>query len=112
MEGSSHAGRFVAHGLVLLIAAVALCLAGAQPKLYVPHQVANAVSVIDTATQTLAGSVNVDAPGRIAVTRDGARAFVTSAASNSIAVIDTSSDVVVSTIAVGGSPSFLAVTPD
>ena len=52
------------------------------------------------------------APTRVAVTRDGSRAYVTNRDSDSISVIDTAADAVIETIPVGDSPTYLAVTPD
>ena len=85
----------------------------AQTKAYVAHPSANLVTVIDTATGTVAGTVPVGtSPARVAITRDGTRAYVTNGGSASISVIDTASDAVIATIPVGDSPSALAVTPD
>ena len=87
--------------------------AEAQTKAYVAHPGANLVTVIDTATGTVTGTVPVGtAPARVAITRDGTRAYVTNAGSASISVIDTAADAVIETIPVGDSPSALAVTPD
>ena len=87
--------------------------ADAQTKAYVAHPGANLVTVIDTATGTVAGTVPVGtSPVRVAIARDGTRAYVTNAGSASISVIDTSIDAVIATIPVGDSPSALAVTPD
>jgi YVTN family beta-propeller protein len=85
----------------------------AQTKTYVAHPGENLVTVIDTATGTVARTVPVGAgPGRVAITRDGTRAYVTNGGSDSISVIDTASDAVIDTIPVGDNPSYLAVTPD
>ena len=85
----------------------------AQTKAYVAHPGANLVTVIDTATGAVAGTIAVGAgPARVAITRDGTRAYVTNGGSGSISVIDTASDAVIGTIPVGDSPSALAVTPD
>jgi YVTN family beta-propeller protein len=85
----------------------------AQTKTYVAHPGANIVTVIDTATATVAGTLAAGAaPTRVAVTRDGSRAYVTNRDSDSISVIDTAIDAVIETIPVGDSPAYLAVTPD
>jgi YVTN family beta-propeller protein len=57
------------------------------------------------------GSVGTG-PVKVAVTRDGTRAYVTNGGSDSISVIDTATDTVTDTIPVGDGPSALAVTPD
>jgi YVTN family beta-propeller protein len=87
--------------------------AAAQTKAYVAHTDTNLVTVIDTATGTVAGTIEVGtSPARVAIARDGSRAYVTNGGSNSVSVIDTATDTVTSTIAVGAGPSALAVTPD
>jgi YVTN family beta-propeller protein len=84
-----------------------------QTKAYLTETGANVVSVIDTATATVLGTIPVGAgPSRVVMTRDGSRAYVTNGASDSISVIDTATDMVVATILVGDGPSSLAVTPD
>ena len=85
----------------------------AQTKAYVANPGANLVTVIDTASGAVAGTVAVGvSPARVAVTRDGTRAYVSNAGSASVSVIETASDLVVDTIPVADSPSALAVTPD
>jgi len=85
----------------------------AQTKAYVAHTSQNLVTVIDTATGTVTGTILVGAaPTRVAMTRDGTRAYVTNRDSNSVSAIDTASDAVIETIPVGDSPTYLAVTPD
>ena len=99
--------------VLLLVSVVAgATLAEAQTKTYVVHSGANIVSVLDTATGTVAGTIPVDSPARVAVTRDGTRAYVTNGASSSVSVIDTAADAITATIAVGDRPSAVAVTPD
>jgi YVTN family beta-propeller protein len=96
----------------LLVSAVTVD-AEAQSKAYVAHAGANVVSVIDTATAAIAGTIpGGGGPARIAITRDGTRAYVTNTSSASISVIDTASDNVFSTIATGDQPSAIAVTPN
>ncbi len=61
----------------------------------------------------MAGTLSVgDNPSRVAISRDGTRAYVANTGSDSISVIDTSADQVTATIPVGDGPSALAVTPD
>ena len=62
------------------IVAAAATRAEAQTKAYVAHQAANVVSVIDTATGTVVRTVPVGTgPTRVAIARDGSRAYVTNA---------------------------------
>jgi YVTN family beta-propeller protein len=87
--------------------------ARAQTKAYVANTAANAVTVIDTATEAVLGTIPVGAaPTRVAITPDGARAYVSNRDSGSVSAIDTTTDTVVATIPVGANPAALAVTPD
>jgi YVTN family beta-propeller protein len=72
------------------------------------------VSVIDTATNTVLGSIPVgNNPFGVAVTPDGSRVFVTNFGGGSVTVIDTATNTVVgSEIPVGAHPDGVAVTPD
>ena len=98
--------------LLLCFAANAVGAEG-QTKAYVVSAGANLVTVIDTATGSVAGTVPVGTnPSRVVVSRDGAHAYVANTGSASVSVIDTASDAVTQTIAVGDSPSGLAVAPD
>jgi YVTN family beta-propeller protein len=99
--------------LVLPLMAASAIQTQAQTKAYVTQPNANAVTIIDTATGSVAGTVAVGAgPERVVLTRDGRRAYVTNGGSNSISVIETASDTVTAEIPVGVHPSSLAVTPD
>jgi YVTN family beta-propeller protein len=96
-----------------LLLAVGSTPAEAQTKAYVAHTAANLVTVIDTATDTVTGTVSVGAgPTKVAVARDGTRAYVINRDSADVSVIDTTADSVVATIPVGGTPAGLAVTSD
>jgi YVTN family beta-propeller protein len=79
----------------------------------------NTVSVIDTATNTLASTVEVDSgPSGIAITPDGAFAYVTHEFSGTVAIIDTAraltdpSNAVVRTIPVGAEARAIVLSPD
>lgn len=105
--------NFSALALLPLFFLAGATLTEAQTKAYVAHTSANLVTVINTATGTVAGTIPVGTgPLRVAVTRDGTRAYVTNGGADSISVIDTSSDAVTATIPVGHTPSAVAVTPD
>jgi YVTN family beta-propeller protein len=73
------------------------------------------VTVIDTATQSVTGTID-DAcfvsPEGIAVNPVLNEAYVVNRQGNSVCVIDTTTDAVVDTIAVGNDPRFAVVTPD
>ena len=75
------------------------------------------VSVIDTSTNTVVATVGVGIesnPSAIAITPDGAFAYVTRDAFDDIAVIDTASNTVTATIPVSSIPNFdgIEITPD
>ena len=56
--------------------------AGAQPFAYFTNRSDDTVSVIDTATRTIVGTVAVgDFPGGVAVAPDGSRVYVTNQSS-------------------------------
>ena len=54
--------------------------------------------------------VGVDPVG-VAITSDGKSAYVTSGGSNTVSVIDTRSNTVITTIGVGNNPGGIAITP-
>jgi YVTN family beta-propeller protein len=94
---------------------VALSAAGAQaaPFAYVLNDsVDGAVSVIDTATNTVTATVpEVGGRPGVAVTPDGTRVYVANGPS-SVSVIDTATNTVTATVGVGDGPFGVAVTPD
>ncbi|MGW2714277.1 YncE family protein, partial [Streptomyces sp. NPDC001356] len=71
------------------------------------------VSVVDTTTgKTTGGPVPVGShPKDVVVSPDGHRAYVTNEYSDSLSVIDTSTNKVTDTVRVGG-PTRIALTPD
>jgi YVTN family beta-propeller protein len=74
------------------------------------------VSVIDTTSDKVTGTVNLGGsfPVGIAVTPDGTRAYVSVGQNGNpfVAVVDTATDAVSATIAVGNMPTLLAITPN
>lgn len=71
------------------------------------------VSVINTSTNTVVETIGAgDSPDGVAITPDGARAYVANSQSSSVSVIDTSSNSVVATVRVGNAPVAVAITPD
>lgn len=70
------------------------------------------VYVIDTATDTITGTIPVGIqPRGVAVTPDGSKVYVANKISNTVSVIDTATDTVIATVPVGAAPFYLAVTP-
>ena len=77
------------------------------------NRVSGSVSVISTATNTVTATITVGSdPYGVAVTPDGAYAYVTNANGNTVSVISTSSNTVTATVTVGSNPFGVAVTPD
>ena len=73
----------------------------------------NTVSVIDTATNNVTATVNVECgPIGVAVSPDGTKVYVTNAYSNTVSVIDTATNNVTATVPVGSYPWGIAVNPD
>lgn len=102
--------------------ALATALAGLAPavlpaavsanELYAVNQASNSMSVIDTATNTVVGSVAVGAlPFAVAVAPDGRHAYVTNVGSDDITVVDTAARAVVATVP-ALDPGGVAVAPD
>ena len=82
-------------------------------KSYVGNFKDNTVSVIDTGSGAVLGTLPVSAgPHGMAITRDGSRVYVSGDGSSSVDVIDTATDKVVKTISVGKAPNGIALTPD
>jgi YVTN family beta-propeller protein len=74
--------------------------------------VGNTVTVIDTSTNSAIDTITVGLqPQDIALSSDGARAYVTNSSSNSVSVIDTTTSAVIGTVAVGDYPEGVAVHP-
>lgn len=82
-------------------------------KVYVTANGSDNVFVIDGATNTVIAEVPAGhGPHGIAITPNGARAYVANVSSNSVTVIDTTTDTVVATVPVGFTPAGVAITPD
>ena len=69
--------------------------------------------MINTATNIVAATVTVGmGPTGVAITPDGAVAYVTNYSSNTVSVIQTSNNTVVHTVTVGNNRFGVAMTPD
>ena len=78
-----------------------------------PTPIISTVSVIDTATRMVVGTVEVgDGASSIAVTPDGKTIYVANSADDTISVIDTATSMVVDTVDVGAGLTGVAVTLD
>ena len=78
-------------------------------RAYVVHD--TGLEVIDTATKGITTSIALDAPRAVAITPDGALAYV-ALLSGFVVVIDTATHEALTTVPVGGGPYGVAFTPD
>jgi YVTN family beta-propeller protein len=98
---------------VLLFVGLSAPAAWSAPYAYVANYSSGTVSVIDTATDLVALTMNLGThPYGDAVSPDGSRVYVSNLNSDTISVIDTANDQVVATVNVGVGPDGVAVSPD
>ena len=82
-------------------------------KAYVTNYGSNTVSVINTATNTVVGTVPVgSSPWGVTFAAGGARAYVNNSGANNVSVINVATNTVVGTIPVGAQPRALVASPD
>lgn len=81
-------------------------------RLYIADADANTVSVVDTSSREIVGTVSVSTPFGVAVSPDGTRLYVVSPTTNTLVVVDTATLAVVATPATGSNPFAVAVSPD
>jgi YVTN family beta-propeller protein len=87
--------------------------AAAQCTVYVPTHKSNSVAVIDTVLDRVVAIVPVQfQPLAMAITPNGAFAYVANSCDSTVSVINTATNTVVATVAVGGQPQNMAITPD
>lgn len=102
--------------LVAAIAALVLPATAAAREAYVVNYDADAVSVIDTATNQVVGgpiSTGLDAgPYMLAIAPDGRFVYVSNYDEGALAVIDTATKSVQASIPVGNNPYGVAISPD
>jgi uncharacterized protein (TIGR03118 family) len=106
---------FVSIVCLVCLLGMALVAVPAQGKqfAYVANAGSSSVSVIDTSTNTVIGTVGVGGrPVGVAFTPTGSRVYVTNSDSDSVSVIDTATNTVITTIAVASFPQGIAITPD
>ena len=85
----------------------------AQHDVYVANSGANTVSVLDTSSDSVAGTIVVGGgPMGVVVATDGRRAFVANRTPPSVSVIDTATRSVVATIPIAINPYAMAITPN
>src|ERR1700722_11270027 len=104
-------------GVLLFAASVLLDPnpAQAQPFAYVTNSSSQNVTVINTSTSAVVGTVAVGiTPSAVAVTPDTTRAYVTNSGSNDVSIIvhTGTSFSVLTTLNVGITPSSVAISPN
>jgi DNA-binding beta-propeller fold protein YncE len=106
-------GRFTTHLAIIATGMTLASCAWAQPKAYLTDTgIANPATVIDTAANTVLRTIPMAGASKIAISANGARAYVLQPGAFSMAVIDIASDTVIQTISLSSTPSALAITPD
>jgi YVTN family beta-propeller protein len=99
--------------LALFLAVFGAGAALAQTRAYVANNVANTISVMDPATNTIVATIPVGArPQGIAVTPNGAFAYTANFSDNTVSVISAATNTVVATVPVGAQPTGIAITPN
>jgi YVTN family beta-propeller protein len=107
------------HKSLLFLALGAACIAGGQAQaasrslLYVANSQGDDITIIDLATQKVVKTLKVGPIVHgVCAQADGRRAFATIESENSLKVIDTRTNTVTDTIALGGRPNECAATND
>lgn len=99
--------------ILLFLIPVSSNASAAVTYAYITNSNSDTVSVIDTATNTVIETVNVEErPYGVAVTPDGKRVYVANRDSDSVSVIDTTTNKVTKTIDTADDPHGIAVAPD
>jgi YVTN family beta-propeller protein len=97
-----------------MVQPVAIAIAPGGARAYVTNssETFGAISIVDTASNTVIGTVDIgpNAQG-VAITPDGRRAYAASLGSDTVSVIDTMTNAVTTTVPVGSGPVWVAITP-
>ncbi len=100
-------------GIILLACLLLATGAGAIPYGYITNSGTATVSIIDTTTDSVIDTVNVELlPIGVAISPDSTKVYVTHYANNSVSVIDTATHSIIATVKVGTFPYGIVVTPD
>lgn len=82
-------------------------------KIYVVNYFNDTLTVVDAATLSVIGSIEVGiSPIGVVVSPDGNRGYVTNEDSGTVSVINTATNAVLATVTVGNGPVGVTVTPD
>jgi gliding motility-associated-like protein len=73
-------------------------------RIYVMNQNANSIAVIDATSNTITSTINIDKPNQMIFTADGNKAYITSASSDVLSILNTSTGAI-STVSLGVVPS-------
>ncbi|MFK4184524.1 IPT/TIG domain-containing protein [Streptomyces sparsogenes] len=104
---------FLPHAVPVGPAPVGIAVTPDGAAAYVADSGGGAVSVVGTATDTVAATVPVGSgPWEVAVAPDGSHAYVTRPAAGAVTVIETATNTVTATIGGFSGPRGLAVSPD
>jgi YVTN family beta-propeller protein len=88
-------------------------MTGDGTRAYFVDRDAGDVSAIDTATNTVAATINVGSvPTNLVITPDGARVYVATWGSDEVSAIDTATNTLVARIPVAGGPFAIAMAPN
>jgi len=99
-------------GLTSLALILLVSVTGAAPFAYITTD-SNTVSIIDTATNKIASTVDVGSdPSGVAVNPSGTKVYVTNSGSNTVSVINTTTNIYPTSVKVGSDPLEIAVTPN
>jgi YVTN family beta-propeller protein len=105
-------GLAIVVSLAFLLVGMGETRGEAQTSAYVANTSADAVSVIDTATNQVTATIAVgNAPAEVAIAPDGSKAYVANTGSNTVSVIDTDAKTVLASVPVADAPVSLAVSP-
>jgi YVTN family beta-propeller protein len=98
----------------ILILCAALVLSAAAPfRIYVANSDGDNISVIDPATNTVAGEIKVSAnPHGIVASRDKKRFYVSSESKDVLDVVDRATGKIIRSVPLGRRPNNVAITPD
>ena len=98
----------------LVLAAIAATANAARgATAYVPNEGSATISVIDTATDTVTGSLrHGEKPRGIALSADGTRLYLSDQTGKALIVVDVAGNSVAATIPLGDSPEAIYLSPD
>src|SRR5262245_44037584 len=95
---------------VLFVLALGFARAGAEPRIFLPTEKSDDVTVVDASTRTVVATIPVGKrPRGVAVSPDGKLVYVSNSISDSLSVIDAKTLKVLRTVPAGIDPEGLTV---